>query len=125
LAHFGHGQVVAKWSPPLQIWHPPNTIEEDDASGLCTIPLKKLINVLFKTVTCFSILVFEAPSSCSSFRGSYGVFPSLPKTHPSSIATPINSSISLNVLTTHNFRILSLNLAKNLFICLTSYIMPL
>jgi hypothetical protein len=61
LAHFGRasfnlGQVIAKWSPPLQIWHPPNTME-DDASGLCTIPLKKLINVLFKVVTYFSIIV--------------------------------------------------------------------
>ncbi len=55
---------------PLQIWHPPNTVEEDDASGSCIVPLKKLLNVLFNAVTCFSIMVSEAPSFCSSFRGS-------------------------------------------------------
>jgi hypothetical protein len=75
LAHFGRGsfnlgQVVAKWFPPLQIWHPSNIVEEDDAFGLCTIPLKKLISVLFNVVTCFSIMVYEAPSYCSSFKGS-------------------------------------------------------
>jgi hypothetical protein len=31
----------------------------------------------------------------------------------------------VNVLTTHNFRISGLNLAKNLLLCLTSYILPL
>jgi len=55
---------------PLQIWHPPNTLVEDDASELCIIPLKKLINVLFNVVTCLSIIVSEAPSSYSSFKGS-------------------------------------------------------
>jgi hypothetical protein len=82
---------VAKWSPPLQIWHPPNTTEEDDASGLCTVPLKKLISVLFNVVTYFSIMVFEAPSSCSPFRGFYGVSPSSPNVLSSSIVAPTNS----------------------------------
>jgi hypothetical protein len=80
LAHFGCGSFnlrygVARCSLPLQIWHPPNMMEEDDASGLGTLPLKNLIKVLFKVVTYFSIIVFEIPSFCSSFNGSYDVFP--------------------------------------------------
>jgi hypothetical protein len=67
----------------------------------------------------------KAPSSCFSFKGSYGVFPSSPNILSNYVATPTNSSISINVLTTHNFRISSLNLAKNLLLCLTSYILPL
>jgi hypothetical protein len=47
LAHFGHGsfnlgQVVTKWSLPLQIWHPPNIVEEDDAFGFVHNPLKEI-----------------------------------------------------------------------------------
>lgn len=129
LAHFGCasfnlGHVVAKWSPPLQIWHPPNTVE-DDAFGLCTIPLKNLINVLFKAMTYFSIIIFEAPSSCSSLKGSYGVSLSSPNILSSSVAARINFSISTNVLTTHNFQIFGLNLAKNLFFRSMSCILPL
>ncbi len=129
LAHFGYASfnlkhVVAKWSPLLQIWHSPNTVE-DDAFRLCTIPLKKLINVLFKTMTYFLIIVFEAPSSCSSLRGSYGVFPSSPNTLSSFVVTPTNFSISINVLTTHSFRIFGLNLAKNLLLYSMFYILPL
>jgi hypothetical protein len=40
----------------------------------------KLISVLFKAVTCFSIIVFETPSSYSFFNGSYAVSPSFPNT---------------------------------------------
>ncbi len=66
LAHFSRGsinlgQTVARWSPPLQIWHPPNMVEEDDASGLGTFPLKKLISVLFKVATCFPSLFLKLP----------------------------------------------------------------
>ncbi len=129
MAHFGRasfnlGQVVAKWSPPLQIWHPPNVMEEDDASGLCTVPLKKLIRVLFSAVTCFSIMVSEDSSFCSSLRGSYEVSPSSPKTLSTSVAAPTNSSMSANVLTTHNFQISGLNLARNLLFCSASCIRP-
>jgi len=47
LANFGRGsfnlgQVVAKWSPPLQIWHLPNTVEEDDVSGIVYNPLEEI-----------------------------------------------------------------------------------
>jgi hypothetical protein len=70
LAHFGHGsfnfeQVVAKWSPLLQIWHSPNTMEEDDAFKFYTFPLKELISLLFNAMTYFSIMVFEAPDVIS------------------------------------------------------------
>jgi hypothetical protein len=44
--------------------------EKDDAFGLWTFPLKKLINVFFNVMTYFSIMVFEAPSSYFSFRSS-------------------------------------------------------
>ncbi len=103
LAHFGHGSfnfehVVAKWSPPLHIWHPLNTTKKGDASGLCTFPLKKLRNVLFKVVTCFSIMVSEAPSSCSSFRSSYGVSLSSSNTPSSYVVAPTNKSPHLTQL---------------------------
>jgi len=93
LAHFRHGSfnlrhVVAKWSPLLHIWHPPNTEEEDDASGLCTFLLKKLISVLFKAMTCFSIMVFEAPSSYSSLEVHMVFF----QAHSNFVAAPINKS---------------------------------
>jgi hypothetical protein len=108
LAHFGRGsfnfkQVVVKWFPLLQIWHLLNIVEEDGASGLGTFPLKKLMNVLFKVVTYFSIMVSETPSSCSYFKGSYGVFPSFPNTLSNYVAAPTNSSIFVKVLTMHNF----------------------
>ncbi len=127
MAHFGHasfslGQVVAIWSPPLQIWHPPNRVENDDASGFGTAPLKKLMRVLFRTVTCFSMMVWE--DSSSYFRGSYGVSPSSPKTLSIFVAAPTNSSMSANVLTTHNFRISGLNLARNLLFCSVSCSRP-
>jgi hypothetical protein len=62
LAHFGRGSfnlghIVAIWSPPLQIWHPPNMVEEDDAIGLGTFLLKKLTSALFKAAICFSIIL--------------------------------------------------------------------
>ncbi len=108
LAHFGlgsfnFGQVVAKWFLLLHIWHPPNTMEEDDASRLCTVPLNKLISVLFNAVACFSIMVFEVPSSCSSFRGSKGVFPSSLNNLSNFVVASINYSISITILTTHKF----------------------
>jgi len=125
LAHFDRGsfnlgQVVAKWSPPLQIWHPPNIVEEDGAFGLCIFPMKKLIRVLFKAMTCFSIMVFETFFSCSSFEGSYGVSPSSPNILSSFVVTPINFSIFVKVFTTHNFQISGLNLAINLLLWSTS-----
>jgi len=70
-------------------------------------------------------MVSEASSSCSSFKGSYGVFPSSPNTLSSFVAAPTNFSISINVLTTHNVWILGLNLAKNLHLCSASCILPL
>jgi len=129
LAHFSRGSfnlghTVAIWSPPLQIWHPPNMVGEDDVTGFGTFPFKKLMSVLFKAVTCFSIIVSATPSSCSSFSGSNGVFPSSPSTLSSSVAALTSSSISANVLTTHNFRIFGLNLAKNLLFCSASCIFP-
>jgi hypothetical protein len=98
LAHFGRasfnlGHAVVRWSPPLQIWHPPNMVEKNDASRLGTFPLKKLISVLFKPVTCFSIIVSETPSSCYSFNGSYGVFLSFSNTLFSFATTPTNFSM--------------------------------
>ncbi len=130
LAHFGCGSfnlrhAVARWSPPLQIWHPPNVLKEDDASRLGTLPLKKLISVLFKAVIRFSIIVSETPSSCSSFNGSYGVFPSFSNSLSSSAATLTNSSMSVKVLTMHNFQISGLNFTRNLNLCFTSCILPL
>jgi hypothetical protein len=110
---------VAKWSLLLHIWHPPNTMEKDDASRLCTVPLNKLISVLFNAVTCFSIMVSEVPSFCSSFRGSKGVFPSSPNNLSNFVAASTNYSIFITILTTHNFRIYGLNLAKNLFFLLS------
>jgi hypothetical protein len=65
-------------------------MEEDDASRLCTFPLKKLTSVLFNGVTYFSMMVFEALSSHSSFKGSYGVSPSSPNILSNSVATPTN-----------------------------------
>jgi len=130
LAHFGCGSfnlghAVVRWFLSLQIWHPPNMLKEDDASRLGTLPLKKLISVLFKVVIRFSIIVFETPSSCSSFNGSYGVFPSFSNIFSSSTATLTNFSMSIKVLTMHNFQISSLNLTRNLNICSTSCILPL
>jgi hypothetical protein len=98
LAHFGHGSfnlghVMAKWSSPLQMWHPSNIVEEDGASGLGTSPLKKLMSVLFKIVIRFSIMVSKTPYSCSSFRDSYGVFPSFCNILYNFVAVPSNSSI--------------------------------
>jgi hypothetical protein len=81
---------MVKWSPPLQIWHPPIMVEEDDATRLGTLPLKKLISVLFKDITWLSIIVSETPSFYSSFNGSYGVSPSFPNILSSSIATLTN-----------------------------------
>jgi len=129
LAHFGRasfslGHVVAMWSPPLQSWHPPDIVEEDDAIKFSTLLLKKFTSVLFKVVTCFSIIVSSTPSSCSSFKGSKGVSPNSPSTLSSSVAAATSSSTSANVLTTHNFRISGLNLAKNLLLCSASGIFP-
>ncbi len=129
LAQFHHGSfnlehVVAKWSLPLQIWHPPNIVEEYGAFGLCTFLLKQLINVLFKAMTCFSTMVCETPS-CSSFKGSYGVSQSSPNTLSSFVAGLTNSSISIKVFTTHNFQISGLNLTRILLLCSTSRILPL
>jgi hypothetical protein len=95
--------VVAKWSLPLQIWHPPNIMEEDGAFELGTFPLKKLISVLFKAMTYFSIMVFETTSFYSSFRSSYGVSPGSPNIFSSFVATPTNFSIFVKVITMHNF----------------------
>jgi hypothetical protein len=64
---------MAKWSPPLQIWHPSNIVEEDDVLGLGTFPLKNLMSVLFKAVTYFSIMVSKTPS-CSPLKA-HMVFP--------------------------------------------------
>ncbi len=128
-AHFGHasfslGQAVAIWSPPLQSWQPPKTVEEDDDVVSREFLLKKLISVLFNAVTCFSILLSDASSSCSSRKGSYGVSPSSPRTLSTFVAAPTNSSMSTNVLTTHSFQISGLSLARNLFLCSTSKILP-
>ncbi len=126
LAHFGHGSfnlghIVVRWFPPLQIWHPPNMVEKDDASGLGTLPFKKLISVLFKAITCFSIIVFETPS----FNGSYGVSPSSPSTLSNFATTLTNFSMLVKVLITYNFQISGLNLAINLRFYSTSCILPL
>ncbi len=130
LAHFGCGSfnlehIVVKWFPPLQIWHPPNMVEKDDASGLGTLPLKKLISVLFEAITRFSIIVFETPFSCSSFNGSYGVSPSSSNIFSNFTATLTNSSMLVKVFITHNFQISGLNLAINLCLYSTSCILPL
>ncbi len=128
-AHFGRasfslGQAVAIWSPPLQSWHPPKVVEKDDDAGSCEFPLKKFMSVLFNAVTCFSTLLFDVSSFCSFRRGSYGVLPSSPRTLSTSVGAPTNSLISANVLTTHNFQISSLSLAKNLLLCSASCIWP-
>ncbi len=83
-AHLGHasfslGQAVAIWSPLLQSWHPPKTMKEDDDAGSCKFPLKKLMSVSFNVATCFSTLLPDVSSSCSSGRDSYGVSPSSPR----------------------------------------------
>ncbi len=128
-AHFGRasfslGQAMAIWSLPLQSWHPPKAVEEDDDAESCEFPLKKLMRVLFNAVTCFSTLLFNVSSSCSSRRGSYGVSPSSPRTLSTLVATPTNSSMSASTLTTHNFRISGLSLARNHLLCSTSCIWP-
>ncbi len=129
LAHFGRasfslGHAVAMRSPPLHSWHPLDIVEEDDAMEFGTSLLKKFTSVLFKAVTCFSIIVSSIPSSCSSFKGSNGVSPNSPSTLSSSVAAPTSSSTSANVLTTHNFRISGLNLPKNRLLCSASGILP-
>jgi len=78
-------------------------VEEDDALGLGTLPLMKLISELFKAITCFSIIVFETPFFYSFFNGSYGVFPSSPNTLSSFDAASTNFSMSIKVHITHNF----------------------
>ncbi len=128
-AHFGRasfslGQAVAIWSPPLQSWHAPKIVEEDDDAGSCEFPLKKLMSVLFNAATCFSTLLSNVSSSCSSRRDSYGVSPSSPRTFSTYVAAPTNSSISANVLTTQSFRISGFSLARNLLFCSTSCILP-
>jgi len=80
--------------------------------------------VLFNATTCFSMLLSDVSSSCSSGRDSYGVSPSSPRTLSTSVAAPTNFSISANVLTTQSFRISGLNLARNVLFCFTSYILP-
>jgi hypothetical protein len=40
------------------------------------------------------------------------------------VAAPTSSSMSVNVLTTHNFQFSGLNLAKNLLRCSASGILP-
>ncbi len=130
LAHFGRGSfslghVVAIWSLPLQIWHSLSRVEEDDGTEFGTLPLKKLISVLFKAATWCSIDISTTPSSCSSLRGSNGISPSSPSIWSSSVAAPTSSSISAKFLTTHNFQISALSLAKNLRLCLASGILPL
>jgi hypothetical protein len=70
-------------------------------------------------------MVSKVPSSCSSFRGSKGVFPSSPNNLSNFVAASTNYSISITILTTHNFQIYGLNLAKNLFFYLAFCILPL
>ncbi|CAK9266638.1 unnamed protein product [Sphagnum jensenii] len=70
------------------------------------------------------MIVSSIPSSCSSLRGSNGVSPSSPNTLSTSTAAATNSSMSANVLTTHNLRISSRSLARNLLRCSASCTSP-
>jgi hypothetical protein len=105
LGSFNLGHAVVKWSPPLQIWHPLIMVEEDDASRLGTLPLKKLISVLFKALTCFSIIVFETPYFYSSLNASYGVSPNSPNTFSSSTTTLTKFLMLIIFFIMHNFQI--------------------
>ncbi len=81
-----HGGLM--WSLDLQIWPTLELLALDEKFPTPNdVPLKKLMEDSFRTITCFSkVMSVLIPSSYSSLKGSNGISPSSPKTFSTSLA---------------------------------------